>query len=124
MSARLTIHPTFNVITDDGVLHRRVPFTQAWATAIALYWMAVDKALRGDTGPLEAMRGRTVKDRDGNRYRLSTDIDAIDPVLQDMHWADMAAAGTDEWGYPRGLIDPYEGMNTHGLRDPDDWGAW
>ncbi len=124
MSARRMRHPTFDVITDDGVLHRHVPFTEVYASAIATYWVAVDKALRGDTGPLEALRGLTVKDRDGNRYRLSTDIDAIDPVLQHRRWADMAADGTDEWGYPHGLIDPYEGMDTHGLRDPDDWGAW
>jgi hypothetical protein len=116
--ARSSIGPHFHVLAEhvtpaktDAVaslipnqtVYRHVPFDVRYASTMGIYWNAVDKAEKGDTGDLEALRGAWVRDRYGNGYRLLTDINQIHAVYDDM--------GTNDWGY-----EPRDRYAAHELR--------
>ncbi len=78
-----------DLLTTHDAVYQNVPFDSRWASVMGLYWNAVDAARNGNAGDLEALTGTTVRDRDGNRYRLLTDINAIQYIYDDMTRAEL-----------------------------------
>lgn len=78
-----------DLLTSHGAVYQNVPFDSRWASVMGLYWNAVDAASKGNSGALTALTGTTVRDRDGNRYRLLTDINAIRYVYDGMTRAEL-----------------------------------
>ncbi len=76
---------TAPVLENDGGYQTRVQFDARNMSLMGEYWNAVKKAQNGgSTGDLRAMNRVEIRDVDGNRYRLLTDIDAINEFFGDM----------------------------------------
>jgi len=78
-----------DLLVSHDAIYEHVPFDKRWASVMGLYWNAVDTALDGNAGALTALTGTTVRDRDGNRYRLLTDINDIRYSLDSMTRAEL-----------------------------------
>jgi len=76
---------TAPVLENDGGYQTRVQFDARNMSLMGEYWNAVKKAQNGGgTGDLRAMTRAEIRDVDGNRYRLLTDINAINEFFGDM----------------------------------------
>ncbi len=110
--ARSSIGPHFHVLAErvypakpdaidallpPGSVYRNVPFDARYASTMGIYWNAVDKAEKGATGDLEALRGSTVRDRRGNGYRLLTDINQIYAVYDELYPPSADADSVNRW---------------------------
>lgn len=80
-----------DLLTAHGAVYLDVPFDKRWASVMGLYWNAVYAAMQGNAGALTALTGVTVKDRNGNSYRLLTDINDILYVNDGMTRAELQA---------------------------------
>jgi hypothetical protein len=78
-----------DLLTAHGAVYEDVPFDKRWASVMGLYWNAIDAAMNGNAGALTTLTGTTVRDRDGNRYRLLTDINDIQYSLDSMTRAEL-----------------------------------
>ncbi len=78
-----------DLLTAHGAVYLNVPFDKRWASVMGLYWNAVGAAEKGNPAALTALTGVTVKDRDGTRYRLLTDINDIQYVKDGMSRAEL-----------------------------------
>jgi len=73
------------VLTYDGDYYPRVGFDDLNAHVVAYYWGVVSKARKGGSDAvLRSMSRVEIRDIDGNRYRLLTDINAINEFFREM----------------------------------------
>ncbi len=76
---------TFPVLTNDGDYQSNVQFDARNASLMGEYWNAVAKAQNGGSdADLRAMNRVEIRDIDGNRYRLLTDISDINNFFSEM----------------------------------------
>ncbi len=76
---------TAPVLTNDGDYLTGVQFDARNMSLMGEYWNAVKKAQNGgSTGDLRAMTRVEIRDVDGNRYRLLTDISDINNFFNEM----------------------------------------
>lgn len=73
--------PHFPIIATDGEYSASVPFDEKHASIMGEYWNAVNTALEGNESELRRFAGLTVYDLNGNKHRLSPDINLIRTVL-------------------------------------------
>ena len=76
---------SFNVVTSEGKSFEAVAFDRATASVMGAYWNAVQQALTQGTGAsLKPFKNKTVTDLGGQKYRLMTNINALQTIMGEM----------------------------------------